>query len=163
MMFGNGSQDIFIMNYHSEFLPCSPSFHRLGFHLFLLGVLFLLFSCDSSGDESKVLELDDPIPVESVKEITPDTSLYRLNVREWNEAPEVKRKANCAGIIRSSVDSFEVKDSERFNELSEELCSCITEVTRGMPTMNNNAVFDEAKRCLASMGYRKESDSLSLN
>ncbi|HKK38355.1 MAG TPA: hypothetical protein VJ949_02935 [Cryomorphaceae bacterium] len=151
------------MNYHPKFLPCRTSLGSFGFCLSLLGVLFLLCSCDSSGDESKVLELEEPIPVESIEEIEPDSSLYRMNVREWNEAPEAKRKANCAGIIRTSVDSFEVRDSEKFNELTEELCSCISQVTHGMPTMNDNAVFDEAKRCLASMGYREESDSLSLN
>jgi len=129
----------------------------------LFGWLFLLCACDPSGGETETVNLDEPPSIKPVEAIETDTSLHRLSVREWKEASDAKQKANCAGIIGASVDSFVVRDSERFNQLSNELCSCINQLTHGMPTMNDNAIFDEAKRCLASMGYREESDSLSLN
>lgn len=149
------------MNFHQNFLPYRTVPFRFSSHLFLLGLLLFLSSCGPSAEESETVELKSVEPM--VEAIEPDTSLHRLNVREWNNAPEAKRKANCAGIIKTSMDSFVIRDSERFNQLSDELCACISQLTNGMPTMNDNAVFDEAKRCLASMGYREESDSLSLN
>jgi|GEM_PF-5110610 len=150
------------MNKHLKYLPSPTSLCSSVFHFSILGFLFLFNSCDFSGDDSKVLKLKKPIPEKVIEKIEPDSGLFRLNVEEWNAASEAEQKANCAAIILTSVESIEFKDKAEFNELSEELCSCISDLTKGMPTMNDNALFDEAQRCLASMGYREESDSLSI-
>jgi hypothetical protein len=131
-------------------------------HFYLLILIPLLLSCSNSGNED-VLTPEKPIPVEKVVRIEPDTSLHGATVKEWGEARRDLRESNCASFILMSFDSSEINDDEEFNEISKNLCSCIHDVIYGMPTMNENAILTEAKRCMDTMGYRQASDSLSTN
>jgi len=121
-----------------------------------------LSSCESASDED-VLTPEKPIPIEKEARIESDTTLYAVSVKEWHAASENTRESNCAGIISSWADTMEVEDDESFNKLTRNLCSCIHDVTYGMPTMNDNAIMTEARRCLDTMGYREAGDSLTPN
>jgi hypothetical protein len=121
-----------------------------------------MVSC-SGPQEVKVLSSEVTIPVETVETITPDSSLYRANVGDWNQASIKSRKANCASMILSAVDTTEFREERDIHELTEGLFKCIDEVTYGMPTMNNNAIMDVSARCLHSMGYKLSSQHTSLN
>lgn len=141
----------------------NSTFSGVANYFVLFGLVVLMISCSSSGvQEVKVLDLENPIPVEKEAAIHPDTSLFQLNVKEWNEAPVEKRLSNCAAMVSISVDTFALRTNKDLNKLAEELFTCLDELTYGMPTMNDNAILNVSARCLYAMGYREASDTLSV-